>query len=372
MSKTLASLCKYISSYAAAHPNCSKEQIQNATGQEFSLKKKSVYSCEEFALYFASAQGTTFANTVRSLSTLRKYDHIPFVVCVVRPNGVELMLANSTFLKRISHSSQQLRIDNVRGSFLGHDIIRVYEGIENKPENFEELFDIHAQFTWEENLIRLVESTTAIAPTGQRFEPTSEQEANILKAPEIAGLLSGNIEYIKLGTDLTQIVNQNVEAILEAASIPNINLRGNKIEQIISSAANVHSLEDISFTLTTGTEVKVDIKTKILTLTSSPKAYNIDKILKELASGKSVFSFFFVGINREERYVVTCLVSILDQSILNATRVQYHWAGRNSRGVTQLTGNLRGVFDPDFSETIDVKQAQEFLKKLIDIPPVGS
>ena len=97
MSKTLAKLCNYISSYSEAHPNCSKEQIQKATAQEFSLEKKSVYSCAEFALYFASVQGTTFANTVRSLSTLRKYDHIPFIVCVVRPNRVELMLANSTF-----------------------------------------------------------------------------------------------------------------------------------------------------------------------------------------------------------------------------------------------------------------------------------
>jgi len=40
-------------------------------------------------------------------------------------------MANTTFLKKISHSSHQLRVDNVRGSFLGHDIMREYEGIEN-------------------------------------------------------------------------------------------------------------------------------------------------------------------------------------------------------------------------------------------------
>lgn len=141
--------------------------------------------------------------------------------------------------------------------------------------------------------------------------------------------------------------------------------------RLITSAGNFHSLEDISRTLTIGTEVKVDIKTKILTLTSSPKGYNIDKVLKELASGKTAFSFFFVGINVEERYVVTCLVSILDETLLNATRVQYHWAGRNSRGVTQLTGNLSRILDPTFSEMIDVKQAQEFLRCLIDIKPLA-
>jgi hypothetical protein len=285
----------------------------------------------------------------------------------VRPQGVDLLLANTTFLKKISHSSQQLRVDNVRGTFLGHDITRTYEGIENKPENFAELFDIHAQFTWEENLARLVERTNAIVPTGQRFRPSRQQKTNILNAPEIASILSKNAEYIHLGNDLTQIVNVNLEAILDAGAIENINLRGNRIEQIITSAGNFHSLEDISQTLTIGPEVKIDIKTKILTLVSNPKAYNIDKVLKTLASGNTVFSFFFVGINTETRYVVTCLVSILDKTILNATRVQFHWAGRNSRGVTQLTGNLSRVFASDFSETIDVRQARQFLQSLIDL-----
>lgn len=309
----------------------------------------------------------SFSNSVIGLSTLRRYDHAPFVVCVVRPLGVELLLANSTFLKKISHSSHQLRIDKVRGTFNGTDIVRSYEGIENKPENFDELFEIHAQFSWEENLARLVEKTNAIAPTGQRFEPSEQQRANILQAPEIANMLSGNAEYIELGNDLTRIVSEKLEEILAAAAIENPKVRGDKLEQIITSAGSFHSLEDISRTLTIGAEVKVDIKTKILTLLSNPKGYNIDKVLKELASGNSVFSFFFVGINIEERYVVTCLVSILDKSILNATRVQYHWAGRKSRGVTQLQGNLKHIFDTNFSETIDVKLAQECLQKLIDL-----
>ncbi len=372
MSKNLAELCKYIDCFAASHQSCTKDQLQKATAKQFSLnQQRSVFSSEAFAVRFSSVRGATFANCVISLSALQKYDRAPFVVCVVRPNGVDLLLANSTFLKKISHSSQQLRIDNVRGTFLGHDILRVYEGIENKPENFEKLFEIHAQFTWEENLARLVERTTSIAPTGIRFEPSPEQEANILRAPEIANLLTQDPEYIQLGDDLARIVNDNVGAILEAATIDinNINLRGNRIEQIITSAGNFHSLEDVSHTLTAGTELKVDIKTKILTLSSSPKGYNIDKVLKMLSTGNSAFSFFFVGINIERSYIVTCLVSILDKSILNATRVQFHWSGRNSRGVTQLAGNLSEVFDHDFSEAIDVEQARRFLQQLIDIEP---
>lgn len=374
MNKPLNQLCNFLRDYAKSHPECTKDEISKVTAKEFALtKKRSVFYRDEYAIRFSSAQGSSFSNGVLSLSALQEYDQMPFVVCVVRPEGVELLLANSTFLKKISHSSQQLRVDNIRGTFLGHDILREYEGIENRPEFFDELFDIHFQFTWDENIVRLVESTNAIVPTGQRFEPTEKEHKNILISPEIAKLLSTHPEYIQLGKDLDVLVEQNLEAILEAAKIENINLRGNKIEQIITTAGNLHSLEDFSRTLTIGHEVKVDIKTKILTLSSSPKGYNIDKVLKALAIGNTVFSFFFIGINTDQKFVVTCLVSILDEKILSATRIQFHWAGRNSRGVTQLTGDLNSIFAPEFSETINIKRAQEFLQNLIELrPPANS
>jgi len=370
MSKILDDLIDFIRSYVASNPNCTKSQIASATAEHFALtRQRSVFVRAEFAIRFSSAGGTTFSNCVLSLSALRKYDHLPFVVCVVRAQGVEFLLANSTFLKKVSHSSQQLRVDNVKGTFLGHDIIRVYESLENRPENFAELFDIHAQFTWEDNLARLVETTTSIVATGVRFEPSADQRKNILCAPETAALLSRNAEYEQFGDDLTRIVNENREAILDAGLIDNINLRGNTIEQIITSAGNFHSLEDVSRTLTLGTEVKVDIKTKILALSSSPKGYNVDKVLRLLSLGDIAFSFFFVGLNVESQSVVTQMVSILDKTILSATRLQYHWAGRNSRGVTQLTGNLNRIFEPTFSESVDIDGAQAFLQYLIDIKP---
>lgn len=370
MNKAVTELVHFLQEYAKNNPNCTKSEISKATIEKFELRRdRSVYYCEEFAIRFSSVKGSSFSNGVLSLSALRKYDHIPFIVCVVRLKGIELLLANSTFLKKISHSSQHLRVDNVRGTFLGQDILRVFDGIENKPEHFEELFEIHCQFNWEENLFRLVESTNAIVPTGMRFEPNEQEKENILNTPEIASMLSRNDEYLQLGKDLDHLVNINLEAILEAGKIENVNLRGNIIEQIITNAGNFHSLEDFSRTLTVGPEVKVDIKTKILTLSSNPKGYNIDKVLKALAAGNTVFSFFFIGINLEKQFVVTCLVSILDEKILNATRIQFHWAGRNSRGVTQLYGNLDGIFAPDFSETINIEKAKDFLQGLIELKP---
>lgn len=164
-------------------------------------------------------------------------------------------------------------------------------------------------------------------------------------------------------------MQDNRDAILAAGHINNVNIRGNTIEQIITQAGNFHSVEDASRTLTLGTEVKIDIKTKILSLSSNPKGYNIEKTLKALSNGDTVVSFFFVGVNLEDEVIMTCLVSIFDRTILDATRIQFHWAGRNSRGVTQLAGDLKSLFGPDFAEDIDVSTAQAFLQKLIDLKP---
>ena len=132
--------------------------------------------------------------------------------------------------------------------------------------------------------------------------------------------------------------------ILKLAQIDNVNLRGNAIEQLVTDAGNLHAADDVQRRLTIA-EVRVDIKTKILTLTSNPKGYNIDKVLRLLATGNVVFSFFIIGIHPADRTIATSLVSILDARILRHTRVQFHWAGRASRGVTQLSGDLGWLFD---------------------------
>lgn len=367
----LSDVVSFLTSYAAANPRCTKDKVAAAASEKFGLSlQRSVYGCPNFAIRFSTASGSSFSNVVLSLSALRRYNDIPFVVCIVRPQNIEFLLANATFLKKISHSSQQLRNDNVRGSFLGHDILRSYDELTNVPENFEKLFLIHQEFAWEENLLRLVEATNNIAPTGVRFEPTNEQIANILGSADLANSLSQNPEYKSLSLQLNKIIDDNRAAILAAGQIDNVNVRGNTIEQIVTQGANVHGAEDLSFELKVGSHVMVDVKTKILTLASSPKAYNIDKLLRLLSVGKTVFSFFFIGLNLQDQTLSTCLVSVLDENILRATRIQFHWAGRNSRGVTQLTGDLSLIFQPNFQESLDVDNAKVFLSRLIELPPL--
>ncbi len=164
-----------------------KARLTRIVFDAFGLTKdRSVYYCAEFAIRFSSSAGRNFGNTVLSLSNLRKYDDRPFIVCLVTPRENYCFLANTTLLKKISHSSQQLRENNIRGSFNGSDIASEFEGITNTAENIDRLFDIHAGIGFEGNLARLVEATNNISPTGFKFVVNESAETAILAAPQRA------------------------------------------------------------------------------------------------------------------------------------------------------------------------------------------
>ena len=113
---------------------------------------------------------------------MQKYDNEPFIVCIVTPDTNYMMLANSTFLKKISHSSQELRIDNIRGSFNGSDIMLSFDSIENEPNNFQQLFAYHTEISFQDNLERLVENTNNIVGRNLKFCVSSMDENNILSS----------------------------------------------------------------------------------------------------------------------------------------------------------------------------------------------
>ena len=106
------------------------------------------------------------------------------------------------------------------------------------------------------------------------------------------------------------------------------------------------------------------MKTKIIILNSNPKAYNLDKILEFLAFEKSVFMFYFVGIE-PAKIVNTILVSMFQEKLLESTILLKHWSGRNSRGVTQFEGKVINslILKPEFQ--IDKARASAFLEKII-------
>jgi hypothetical protein len=66
-----------------------KSRLAPQVQQSFCLvKERSVFYGKWFAIRFCSAASKNFSNTVLSLSALHKYDHIPFIVCLVTPEKI--------------------------------------------------------------------------------------------------------------------------------------------------------------------------------------------------------------------------------------------------------------------------------------------
>lgn len=364
-----------------------KEKLSSLVKEEFNLTQdRKVYYSPDFAIRFSKSKSKRMSNTVLSLSALQKYDDAPFIVCVVTPQTNHMMLANSTFLKKISHSSQDLRVDNIRGSFNGSDIILNFDSMENEPDNFQRLFAYHAGLSFQDNLDRLVESTNNIVGRNPKFSVSPTDEKNILSSVDRAERFLKSPEYTNLSKDLNGRVAKVQGEIAIAAFINNVNIRGRVIEYLITDDDStlkdkiIDALRSGSPLPTFKTEDKLgdysrtypsyitetDIKTKVLFLDGNPKAYNIDKLLEFLSTQKSVYMIYLLGIG-EHKNIVARLISAFDDRLIGATNLQQHWAGRNSRGVAQFNGKaLVSILEQESGSTINHNEAQAFLKQLID------
>lgn len=365
-----------------------KRKLEQIIIDRFSLSRdRSVYYCEQFALRFSSSRSVNFGNTVLSLSSLQKYDQRPFLVVLVTPSKNVLFIANSTFLRKISHSSHELRENNIRGSFNGTDISRSFEGIANEASSIERLFRIHEGLGFEGNLVRLVEATTNISPTGKKFEIADESSKQIYSAPERAISFTNSADALTLKSELDARVDQFKNEIILASLIENVNVRGRVIEYLIAGKdeelrtelikalqGNSSGLPSFKTDNELGDYIRLfdeyhtetDVKTKITILNSNPKAYNIDKMLEFLSSEQSVFLFYFIGVDLRT-ITNTVLVSMFQTDLLKATILLRHWAGRNSRGVTQLEGRTVHKLLVEPSDTIDLERSRLFLKKLTEL-----
>lgn len=356
------------------------QQVQEAFGL---TKKGSVFCGEGFAIRFSSA-ARGFSNTVLALAKLQIYDAEPFLVCLVTPFKNHLMLANTTFLSKISHSSHTLRVDNIRGSFNGSDILRTINGVANTPDNFEALFAIHAQRSFAENLERLVVATHDIAPTGCKFVPTEAQTRCIRESVERAVCFFSSDACRTLEADLQERAESVAAEIRLAASIDNVNIRGRVIEFLITAGDEERSrlirqlrankplpkiytadgLGDYERTIQKY-RTATDIKTKIMSLGSAPKGYNLDKVLAFLSEAHSVYLIFVVAIDGDGA-IHTRLCSMFHRQLLQGMQINKHWAGRNGRGVTQYAGKSLEQIVREFDNTIDKEAADAFLTQCLN------
>lgn len=369
-------------------PKNNKEMLIAYISNKYKLTQdRRVYYSSSFAVRVSYSKNKSFSNTVLSLSMLQKYDNRPFFVILVRSNGDNVMyLANTTFLKKISHSSKDLSVNNIVGSFNGSDIIKEFNNLSNFPENFEELFTIHSGLDWEDNLLRLVEASSNIKPTAKKFEPNDMQRANILNSVALAEKFVSSPDLIELNNDLNERCKKCEDAILIASHIENVNIRERLIEYLITTDdatregiyrslknenQNIPSIETHD---ELGDYARVfgdcntltDIKTKVIYLNSAPKAYNIDKFLAKMSEGNTVFFFFFIGIN-EKGILNTVLCSVYHRELIDASIVQHHWAGRTSRGVVQFSGkHLNNILKTEsFKNDIDEHKAKQYLENLL-------
>ncbi len=361
--------------------------IDIATKKFNFTKDRSVYYTKHFAVRFSFSTSSSFSNTVISLSNLQKYDDQPFIVCLITPTKNILYLANTTFIKKVSHSSQQLRLDNIRGSINGSDIVKEFNGIANTPDNFEKLFSIHAELGFDGNLPRLVEATTGIIPSGHKFEISQTAKNLIKEAPARAIAFVQSKEYELLKTELDEKVKKYKTEILIAGFIENVNIRGRIIEYLIAGEdeklrqdlvralhESHHKIPGFKTNNTLADYVRIfdeyntatDIKTKIMVLNSNPKAYNIDKMLEFLAKEKTVFMFYFIGLE-PNKIVNQILISMFQTDLLKSTILLKHWSGRNSRGVTQFEGEtIHKLLLSNGNNEIDLEESKNFLERIIN------
>lgn len=288
-------------------------------------------------------------------------------------------------MRKISHSSQDLRVYNIKGSINGSDIVKVFNDLPNEPEYFEDLFSIHAAIGFGENLPRLVEATNNIVPSGSKFSISDISLESILNAPARASKFVQSPAYDELKSDLDSRVSRITDAIIVAGLIENVNIRGRVIEYMVAGEddeirnkmidAVLQGHREIPTFRTTNElgdytrvfdrfETATDIKTKIMVLNSNPKAYNIDKLLEFLSQDKSVFMFYFIGIE-PNKIVNQVLVSMFQVDLMNSTIILKHWAGRNSRGVTQFQGSALNNLILSPNNQISGHESKAFLRQLI-------
>jgi hypothetical protein len=89
-------------------------------------------------------------------------------------------------------------------------------------------------------------------------------------------------------------------------------------------------------------------------------------MLEFLAKGKSVFMFYFVGI-MPKQIIGQVLISMFQDDLRDTMRLLAHWAGRNSRGVSQFNGQVLDNLIKNPNSNIDIEKSKEFIKHIMEL-----
>ena len=85
-----------------------------------------------------------------------------------------------------------------------------------------------------------------------------------------------------------------------------------------------------------------------------------------MSDSRSIFLFFFFGVD-ENSIFKTLLCSVYHGKLIDNTILQFHWAGRNTRGVAQFNGIAidEMLKENSFKNHIDEQKAISFLEDLL-------
>lgn len=346
-----------------------KKTLVDSIAKKLNLSRKNtnIYYNSDISIRFSSVANGGYSNTFKRFKYILENDDKPFLACIIRKNKIEFLLANSTFIDKVSHSSKILHRWKIRGSVNLSNIIRNFNGYINELVNFEELFKLHREVPQEDNIERIIENTKLIKSNRERFDIQSDQHKIILGNIQFIKGIESDSQFITLKNQLIDKVIRHKNEILRISKINNVNIRGNSIEQLITTGKNSHELGDVFEIINNDQRIIIDIKSKLMNYSSAPKAYNIDKLLEALSKEKTYFGYLFIGIDLSNNDVKARLTSFIDRLLIDNTKIQHHWSGQNRRGTTQLTDNIKDVFADDFQNEIDINQSKSFLEMLISI-----
>lgn len=344
-----------------------KQSIIDSIAKKFnlSIKNRNVYYNENISIRFSYIANGGYSNTFKAFKYILEYDDKPFLACIIRKNEIEFLLANSTFISKISHSSKVLELLKIRGSVNLSNIIKNFSGYVNEPANFAVLFRLHMEIPQKDNIERVIENTKLIKSKREKFNISEDHQKIILGNAQFIKDIDLDPNFITLKNKMIKKVLGLKTEILKTAKINNVNIRGNSIEQLITKGENSHELGDIFEIINDNHSIIIDVKSKLLNQSSAPKAYNIDKLLEAISKEKTYFGYLFIGIDDKNSDVKVRLISFIDKFLIDNTKIQHHWSGQNSRGTAQLNDNIKNVFDNNYQEEIDLEQSKTFLKTLI-------
>lgn len=344
-----------------------KQEIVDNISSKYNFKKdRKLYLSRNLSLRFSSA-ASGYSNTFLGLQKILDNDSQPLIACIVRDNELEFLMANSTFINCISHSSKLLTLLKIRGSANLSNIIREFSSLKNEPSNFNELFKMHSDVPQTDNIDRIVENTQLIKAKGEKYKPSAIQIKAIYNSVQFISEIETTEEFQKLKNNLFEKVRDLKDEILETSKIDNVNLRGNEIEQLITKGTNSHDLGDILEVIKDDIKIIIDVKSKLLNSSSAPKAYNVDKLFEAISIEKTYFGYLFIGVDDIKKEVKVNLVSFIDKLLIDNTKIQHHWSGKNSRGTAQLNDNIKTVFFDSFQNEINLTEAEDFIKNLIGL-----